>query len=117
MREAALAGAVLTLAIVTLGTDWTGVEVAPGVWRDRVTLTHWATFYGAIALLGLATGRWLPTWPRRLVVVAPVLAWMTWQLRTGTLWPVALALYGTGTALAWLFGCGVASLVVVRRRG
>lgn len=117
MREAALAAAVVALAVVTLGTDWTGVEVAPGVWRDRVTLTRWASFYGAIALLGLATGRWLPTWPRRLVVLGPVLAWMTWQLRAGTLWPVALALYGTGTVLAWLLGCVVASAVVGRRRG
>lgn len=116
MREAALAAAVVALAIVTLGTDWTGVEVAPGVWRDRVTLTRWAYFYGTLALVGLATGRWLPSWPRRIVVLVPVLAWMTWQLRAGTLWPIALALYGTGTVLSWLFGCAVAVGLMAGRR-
>ncbi len=116
MREAALAAGIVVLAVLTLGTDWTGVEVAPGVWRDRVPLARWAWFYGAIVLLGLATGRWLPTWPRRIAVPGPVLAWMAWQLSVGTLWPIALALYGTGTVVSWLIGCAVSSALATHWR-
>jgi hypothetical protein len=116
MREAALAAVLVVLAVLTLGTDWTGVEVAPGVWRDRVTLTHWSFFYGAVALVGVATGRWVLTWPRRLIVLGPVLAWITWQLRLGTLWPIALSLYGTGTVLSWLMGCAASVALAGRRR-
>lgn len=115
MREAVLAAAIVGLAVLTLGTDWTGVEVAPGVWRDRVTLTRWGFFYGSVGLLGLAAGRWVHTWPRRIGVLVPVLAWMTWQLQVGTLWPIALALYGTGTVLSWLIGCAVSGVFARRR--
>lgn len=105
VRDAGLAVIVVVLAIIVLGTDWSGIEVAEGVWRDRVSLTRWAVFYALLALLGAWAGRWLPTWARRIAVLVPVLAWLTWMLQAGTLWPVALAMYGSGLVISWVVGC------------
>ena len=105
LRDALIALALVLMAVIVLGTEWRGVEVAAEVWRDRPSLTRWAVFYALVALLGAWAGRWLPTWTRRVAVLVPVLIWLTWQLQGGTLWPVALAIYGIGLALSWAVGC------------
>lgn len=115
IRDAGLAVGVVVLAIIVLGTDWTGIEVSDGVWRDRVSLRRWAVFYALLVLLGAWAGRWLPTWSRRVAVLVPVLAWLTWQLQVGTLWPIALALYGTGLVVSWVVGCLLSGSLHVRR--
>ena len=116
VRATGLALGILALGIITLGTDWTGVEVAPGVWRDRQGPGQWALFGALLALLGIVAGRWVPLWRQRAAVIVPLLAWMTWQLQVGTLWPFALAIYGGGSAACWLAGCALSGLVRIPSR-
>lgn len=114
MRAVGLALGILALAVITLGTDWTGVEVSPGVWRDRVTPARWAFFGGLLVLLGIVSGRWVPLWGQRVAILVPVLAWVAWQLQAGTLWPIALAIYGLGIVACWLTGCALSSKIRLR---
>lgn len=116
MREAAVAVGIVVLAVVTLGTEWSGVEVSPGEWRDRVSLLQWGLFGALLFGVGLLAGRWVPTWRHRVAVVIPTLLWLAWQLRTGTLWPIALTLYGGWTAACWLAGCAASGLLSRRGR-
>ena len=109
-RAVGLALGILALAVTTLGTDWTGVEAAPGVWRDRVTPMQWVVFGVLLVVLGVVSGRWVPQWGRRVAVLVPVLAWVAWQLRHGTLWPIALAIYGSGIVLCWLGGTALSRM-------
>lgn len=115
MREAMLAGGLVVLAVVTLGTDWRGVEIGPGEWRDRVTPLQWAWMLAATTLLGAVGGTLVRAWPRRIVIVVPVLVWLLWQLREGTLWPIAVALYGSALVVAWVVGVTVGGWLRVRR--
>lgn len=108
MRGAGLAAGFVVLAIVLLGTQWDGVEVSPGVWRDRVSLARWAVFDGVLFVIGAAACRSVPRWTARAAVLLPVLLWLAWQLRAGTLWPLALAIYGTAVVVSWFAGCLVA---------
>lgn len=116
MREMGLAAGIVALAAITLGTDWTGVEVSPGVWRDRVTPARWLLFGAVLFMLGVVSGRWVPLWGRRVAILVPVLLWVAWQLQDGTLWPIALAVYGMGIVVCWLAGCALSSRVRLPRR-
>lgn len=116
MREMGLAAGIVALGVITLGTDWTGVEVSPGVWRDRVTPARWLLFGGVLVMLGIVSGRWVPMWGRRVAILMPVLLWVAWQLQAGTLWPIALAVYGTVIVVCWLAGCALSSKVRLPRR-
>lgn len=116
MREGLLAIALVGLAVMTLGTDWSGVEVSPGVWQDRVTGLQWALFAGAVLAMGVLAARVVAGWPRRLLLVTPALAWLLWQLSAGTLWPVAFAIYGTLVVACWLAGLLVGDRLPRRHR-
>jgi hypothetical protein len=116
MRAVGLALGILALAVITLGTDWTGVEILPGVWRDRVTPGRWALFGALLVALGLVSGRWVPQWSRRLAVLVPVLLWVLWHLRHGTLWPIAFTIYACAILVCWLGGCALSSRLWPSRR-
>ncbi len=93
------------LGMVVLGLDWTGVEVAPGVWRDRVSLLRWIVFGACLFVSGVAAAHLLPQWRERMAAVVPLLLWYGWQLRHGTIWPIALGIYGGATILLWVAAC------------
>lgn len=101
-RWAALAGLLAWgLGFVILGTRWEGVEVSPGVWRDSVTLRQWTALWVALVLWAVTVAHRIPRWSSRLVALVPLLAWIGWSLRGGTLTPLAFAIYATPTALSW----------------
>ncbi len=99
-----LAAGLVALGIAVLGTRWDGIEVSPGVWRDSVGLGQWATLWGTLVIVGLAAAVWLLRWRTRLLVVLPLLVWIGWSLRGGTLLPIAFAIYAAPTVLAWCAG-------------
>jgi hypothetical protein len=101
--SAGTAAATWVLGRVVLGARWGGVQVAPGVWRDSVALWQWATLWVLLAVLGFAVASRVPRWPYRLAALVPLLAWIAWSLRGGTLGPIPLAIYGVPTLVAW---CG-----------
>lgn len=92
------------LGRVVLGTQWGAVESAPGVWQDAISLRQWALLWALLAVLAVAVATVVPRWTHRLLALVPLLAWIGWSLRGGTLWPIALAIYGTPTVLAWCGG-------------
>ncbi len=104
MREVLVAAALVAAGVMTLGTHWQGVEMQPGVWRDGVSSTQVVVFAGLLVVTGCLAAPHVRSWPRRLIVLLPLLAWLGWQLRHGTLWPIALALYGAGVVFCWLAG-------------
>jgi hypothetical protein len=116
MREVFVAAGLVAVAVITLGTRWQGVEIEPGIWRDSVSPARWALLASVLVLAGGAAAPALPTWPRRLRVLVPLLAWILWQLRHGTLWPVAFAVYATGIVVSWLAGVLVGLACARRRR-
>ena len=102
------------LGRVVLGSRWQATEVAPGVWQDAITLNQWMVLWALLAASAFTVAPFISRWPRRLLVLLPLLAWIAWSLRTGTLWPIALALYAGPAVLAW---CAASYLRdVVRRR-
>lgn len=115
MREALVALGLVALGVVTLGTAWHGVEVQPGVWRDGVSPARWATFAILLVVVGAGVATRLGSWPRRVLVLVPLLAWVLWQLRAGTLWPIAFGVYGTGIVFCWLIGVGAGRWLQTRR--
>jgi hypothetical protein len=100
--------------VLVLGFDWDGIEVAPGVWRDAISLRRWSAFWAAVTCLGLASGPWVRTWSGRAGAILPLLIWLAVQLRSGTLAPIAWLIYATPTVAAWVAG-GLAYDVVRRR--
>jgi hypothetical protein len=105
MKTLGISMTLLALGVLVLGTDWSGVEVAPGVWADRPSLTRWAWLGLGVCAVGVVAGPHLQTWPLRLGCLLPLLLWYAWQLRHGTLWPIALLVYGGATTLLWLAAC------------
>jgi hypothetical protein len=101
---AVAAGVAWLLGRIVLGSRWDGVEVAPGVWRDGVGLWQWAMLWLLLAGLGLATARRLRGWAPRLLVLAPLLAWLAWSLREGNLGLIPVIIYGVPTVIAWCCG-------------
>lgn len=99
---AGISALLLALGILVLGTRWDGIEVAPGVWRDSVTLQRWSAFWIALAVAGVALAGRLGSWSDRIFAVVPVLLWMAWSLRHGSIWPVAFVTYAVPTVLVWL---------------
>lgn len=106
--------ALLALGVVVLGTRWEGIEVRPGVWRDAISLPRWMWFWAAVACLGLALSAWVRTSRARGVALGPLLVWFAFELRAGTLAPIAWLIYATPTVVAWLGSAFVSDLV--RRR-
>lgn len=100
---AATAAMAWALGRMVLGARWEGVQVAPGVWRDSVGLGQWVTLWVLLAVLGLGVARRLRPWRHRLLALVPLLAWIAWSLRAGTLGPIPLAVYAVPTLAAW---CG-----------
>lgn len=90
--------------LLVLGTRWEGIEVSPGVWRDAISLRQWAVLWVVLAVLGTAVAARLPRWPQRALALLPLLCWIAWSLRTGTLGPVAMVIYGLPTVIAWCGG-------------
>ena len=103
--------ALLVVAGVTiLGTRSEGIQVAPGVWRDAVSLRQWLALWLTVAALGGAAAWRVPAWRTRLAAVLPLLGWMGWVLRGGTLLPIAFVVYAVPTAAAWLGGLALGDL-------
>lgn len=98
---AGIAALTWLLGRLVLGARWEGVEVAPGVWRDTVSLGQWATLWVLLGLVGLAAARRLPRWSHRVLALAPLLAWIAFSLRHGTLGPVPMVIYGLPTLVTW----------------
>jgi hypothetical protein len=101
-RVALVAAAALTLGIGTLGTRWRGVEVAPGLGEDTVTLVHWARCWAALAVLAVAAAHQLRGWSHRVMTMVPLLSWLAWSLRQGTLGPLAFVIYAVPTLGLWV---------------
>ncbi len=117
-RWVALAGLLAwALGVAILGTRWEGVEVSPGVWRDSVTLRQWAALWVALVLCAMTVAHRIPRWWPRLVVLVPLLAWIGWSLRGGTLTPLAFAIYATPTVLAWTVALAVSDALRHAWRG
>jgi hypothetical protein len=87
-----------------LGFDWHGHERSPGVWVDGVSLTQWSTCWGLLALLAVVTSRLSKGWMEHLLALVPLLAWIVWQLRSSTLGPIPMIVYGVPTILIWCGG-------------
>ena len=100
-RAMLLAAVLVVVGVVVLGTRWEGIEVAPGVWRDSVSLQQWGVLWASLGVLGAAGAAWLPSWGLRILVPLPLLAWIGWSLAGGTLLPIAFAIYAAPTLLAW----------------
>lgn len=92
------------LGRIVLGTRWSAVETTPGVWQDAITLQQWALLWALLGVLAAAVAAVVPRWEYRLLALAPLLAWIGWSLQGGTLWPIALAIYGAPTVLTWCGG-------------
>lgn len=101
---AATAALAWLAGLVILGTRWHGVEVAPGRWQDAISLRQWAALWALLALLAWSVGGRLTRWPRRTMALLPLLAWIAWSLRAGTLGPVPMVIYGVPTLAAWCGG-------------
>ncbi len=99
-----LAGVLLGLGVLVLGTQWHGIEVAPGVWHDSVGLRQWSVLWVTMGIIALVVAPRLPAWGARVLVLLPLLAWIAWSLRGGGLLPIALAIYAAPTILAWFAG-------------
>ena len=110
-RVVGLAVVLWGLGVLVLGTRWEGVEVAPGVWRDAISLPRWAAFWAAVACLGLASAPWVQTMTGRVVAILPLLIWFGIELRSGSLAPIAWLTYATPTVAAWFAGGLVHGLV------
>ncbi len=110
---AAIGALACLLGVLVLGTRWTGIEVAPGVWHDAISLWQWATLWALLALLGATVAPRLPRWPPRLLALVPLLAWIAWSLRSGALGPLPFFIYGLPTLTAW---CGALWLRDATRR-
>ena len=87
-----------------LGRLWIGREVSPGQWRDGVSLTRWGVLWTLLLLGGIATAPALRGWRARVLAIVPLLVWIAWKLRGGSLAPIAFAIYAMPTVLAWLAG-------------
>lgn len=92
------------IGLVVLGFDWQGHEQSPGAWVDGVSLTQWSVCWGLLALLAIGTSRLLRGWTMRLLALAPLAAWIVWQLRGGTLGPIPMVIYLAPTLLVWCAG-------------
>jgi hypothetical protein len=109
-----LAVVVLAAGVGLLGTRWEGIEVAPGVWRDSVSLTQWAMLWVLLAIVALVAARRVPRWLQRLLVLMPLLAWIAWSLGGGTLTPLAFVIYAVPTLVVWCGGLALGD--ALRRR-
>ena len=98
------AAAAWLLGRAVLGRRWEGIEVSPGVWRDSVSLSQWATLWVGLAALALVVAGRLPRWPRRLAALLPLLLWIAWSLRGGTLGPIPIVIYDVPTLATWCGG-------------
>lgn len=114
IKPLVVAAGLLALGVAILGVDWSGVEVEPGVWRDGVSPGRWVLFGAVLFVVGVVVWTVSDPWWQRLLVLVPLLAWYTWQLRHGSIWPIALAIYGGATVTLWLAGSLVSD--VWRRR-
>jgi len=101
---AAVAVLAWVIGVVVLGLDWQGHEISPGVWIDGVSLTQWSVCWALLALLAIGTSRLLKGWAARLLALVPLLAWIVWQLRSSTLGPIPMIVYGVPTVLFWCGG-------------
>jgi hypothetical protein len=113
-RIGVAAMALWMLGALVLGTRWEGIEVRPGVWRDAISLPRWVAFWAAVACVGLTAAPWVPTWRARVAALGPLLLWFAFELRAGTLAPIAWVVYATPTVVAWLASARASDLV--RRR-
>lgn len=102
------------VGVTVLGLDWQGHETSPGRWADGVSLERWAACWTLLALLAAFSGRRLRGWTARLLALLPLVAWIAWQLRTGTLGPIPMVIYLVPTMLAW--SAGLLAGDVVRHR-
>ena len=91
------------LGRIVLGSRWDGVEIAPGLWRDSVGLWQWAILWLLLAGLAIGVAARLTRWSHRMVALVPLLCWIAWSLREGTLGPLPVVIYGLPTLVAW---CG-----------
>lgn len=110
-RTAGLSALLLVLGLVVLGARWEGIEVAPGVWRDAVSLQQWAWLWAALTVGGAVAAGWLSRWPFRVCALAPLLAWIAWSLRGGTLTPLAFVIYAVPTITAWCGGLALGDVL------
>lgn len=102
LRMVLVAGALLGAGIVVLGTSWEGRQIAPGVWRDGVTLTQWAVLWVVLAAIGMAVAAPVRGWRARMTAITPLLLWVAWQLRASALGPPAFVIYAVPTLVVWL---------------
>lgn len=102
------------IGALVLGRDWQGHEISPGVWADGVSLTRWATCWVVLAVVAAVASRVLRRWTVRLLALLPLITWIAWQLRAGTLGPIPMAIYIVPTTAAWCAGLLIGDLV--RRR-
>ena len=94
----------VVIGMLVLGTRWTGIETAPGQWRDAITLPQWLVFWVALAAGAAAGATRVPRWMPRLLTLVPLIVWIAWSLRHGTLGPIPLAIYGAPTVVAAMLG-------------
>jgi len=95
---------VTSVGMGVLGGDWVGRAVSPGHWQDGVSLSRWVVLWALMLLGGAAAASVMPRWLPRLVAILPLLLWIAWQLRGGSLAPIAFGIYSMPTVLAWLAG-------------
>ncbi|HTV02036.1 MAG TPA: hypothetical protein VMF13_15920 [Luteitalea sp.] len=100
----AVAATIWLFGLVMLGTRWQGVESAPGVWTDAVSLQRWVLFWAGLFVGAGLVAPWMPRWRHRILALLPLLAWLAVELRHGSLAPVAWLVYATPTAGLWLLG-------------
>ena len=98
---AGTAALVWIVGVLVLGTRWEGIEAAPGVWQDSISLRQWAALWLILTVSAYAVGARVRSWPHRMLVVTPLLLWIAWSLRHGALGPLPMVIYGVPTVAAW----------------
>jgi hypothetical protein len=98
-----VAGLAWLIGVVTLGLTWEGHTDAAGNWVDGVSLQRWLMCWSLLAVLAVGVGHRLSGWGMRLMAIAPLAAWIVFELRHGALGPIPMVVYLVPTVLIW---CG-----------
>jgi len=97
--------ALLTLAVLILGTQWSGFTSAGGSWVDAVSLQQWALFLAGTGAVGLAVGARLRSARHRWLAILPTCGWLGVQL-WGPLGPIPVVIYLAPTLVVWFLALG-----------
>jgi hypothetical protein len=72
-----------------------------------VSLGQWAALWVLLVVIAMAGADRLPRLSQRALAPVPLLVWIGWSLRGGTLTPLAFVIYAVPTVAAWGVGLGL----------